>query len=237
MPRMWKMPFLKINLLFLICSFSPACLRRRSCPMFHHMPYFILVIASPQEARQCLRPRTLQVSCSGTASARAVQIHFSFFLVRTASSPVTLQLPSPKSGNKTKRKFVSVLFFICFPSWEMWQPRSENLLFGDFMVSSFFKMGKFTWAEALSEWVVSNLLTAVLSWWWYLPDTAVEPVSSLTLHYAACNGFPSFWKSKLCCSSNNKNLAFFGAKSMNCIGLSDLNLWLKLTRCFASRKD
>lgn len=38
-----------------------ACSKRRSCHTCRHMPYFIPVIASPQEVRQCPHPRTLQV--------------------------------------------------------------------------------------------------------------------------------------------------------------------------------
>ena len=87
--------------------------------MCHHMPYFILVTASPQEARRCLRLRTLQVSCSDTASAGAVWNHFSY-LVRTSSRSVKSVARScclPRSRRtKTIEKLFNYNFSFAFQS-------------------------------------------------------------------------------------------------------------------------
>lgn len=77
--------------------------------MCRHMPYFILVIASPQEAHQCPRLRTRQVSCSGRSFCRGCEKpslirNEDKFQISKASG--TILLPSQKSENKDNRKLV-----------------------------------------------------------------------------------------------------------------------------------
>lgn len=50
--------------------------------MCRHMPYFIPAIASPREAHRCLHLRTLQVRCTGKASAGAPWNHFSSLITQ-----------------------------------------------------------------------------------------------------------------------------------------------------------
>lgn len=77
--------------------------------MCRHMPYFILVIASPQEARQCLLLRTLQVSCSGAASAGAIWNHISY-LVRICSRSVKSVVSSCCLPRSQRTKTIENLF-------------------------------------------------------------------------------------------------------------------------------